>query len=103
MWERSGSVVDCLTYRGHCIVVLELDTFILALVQPRKTHPCLTERLLMGCKKSNQTIKIYIQTKADLSEFSPELARTHHHTQTHHTHPIALKFIAIPNKHDSKT
>ena len=27
----------------------------LVLVQPRKTHPFLTERLLMGCKESNQT------------------------------------------------
>ena len=27
----------------------------LALVQPRKTHPYITERLLMGCKEPNQT------------------------------------------------
>ena len=29
----------------------------LVLVQPRKTHPFITERLLMGCKESNQTNK----------------------------------------------
>ena len=29
----------------------------LVLVQPRKTCPCLTERLLMGRKESNQTNK----------------------------------------------
>ena len=29
----------------------------LVLVQPRKTCPCLNERLLMGCKESNQTNK----------------------------------------------
>ena len=29
----------------------------LVLVQPRKTHPCLTERLLMGRKESNQSNK----------------------------------------------
>ena len=29
--------------------------FFLVLVQPRKTHPCLTEILLMGRKESNQT------------------------------------------------
>ena len=29
----------------------------LVLVQLRKTHPSLTERLLMGCKESNQTNK----------------------------------------------
>ena len=27
----------------------------LVLVQPRKMRPCLIERLLMGCKESNQT------------------------------------------------
>ena len=27
----------------------------LVLVQPRKTRPCLTERLVMGRKESNQT------------------------------------------------
>ena len=30
----------------------------LVLVQPRKTRPCLTEKLLMGLKESNQTNKI---------------------------------------------
>ena len=30
----------------------------LVLVQSRKTHPCLTERLLMGRKESNQTKNI---------------------------------------------
>ena len=29
----------------------------LVLIQHRKTRPCLTERLLMGRKESNQTIK----------------------------------------------
>ena len=45
----------------HCVVVLEQDTFMiypsLVLVKPRKTRPCLTERLLMGRKESNQTNK----------------------------------------------
>ena len=40
----------------HCVVVLEQDIYpSLVLVQPRKTCPCLTERLLMGRKESNQT------------------------------------------------
>ena len=30
----------------------------LVLVQPRKTPPYITERLLMGCKESNQTKNI---------------------------------------------
>ena len=39
-------------------MVLEKDTVIypsLVLVQTRKTRPCLTKRLLMGRKESNQT------------------------------------------------
>ena len=35
----------------------------LELVQPRKTHPCLTERLLMGHKESNQTNKKLINAQ----------------------------------------
>ena len=44
-------------HRRHCVVVLEQGTFYpsLVLVQPRKTRPCLTERLLMGRKESKQT------------------------------------------------
>ena len=45
-------------HQRHCVVVLEQDTFIrpsLVLVQPRKTLPYITERLLMGRKESNQT------------------------------------------------
>ena len=56
--EHSGSVVKCLTRdrevepcRRHCVVVLEHS---LVLVQSRKTHPCLTNRLLMGRKETNQ-------------------------------------------------
>ena len=62
-WERSGSVVECCgrgfePHRRHCVVVLEKDIYpSLILVQPRKTRPCLTERLLMGRTESNQTNK----------------------------------------------
>ena len=66
MWERSGSVVECLTQDqgprvpaspaslrcGPCARHIYPS---LVLVQPRKTCPCLTERLLMGGKESNQT------------------------------------------------
>ena len=37
--------------RRHCVVVLEHN---LVLVHSRKTHPCLTERLLMGRKQIKQ-------------------------------------------------
>ena len=75
IWSGLGSAVaQCLipesrprgcgfeSHRRHCDVVFEQDTFILALivlVQPRKTHSCLTERLLMKRKESNQTSKIW--------------------------------------------
>ena len=40
-----------------CVVILEQDIHpSLVLVQPRKTRPCSTIRLLMGRKESNQTV-----------------------------------------------
>ena len=68
LWERSGSVVECLTrdrraaglepHQRHCVVSLSKNINpSLVLVQPRKTRPFITERLLMGCKESNQTNK----------------------------------------------
>ena len=68
--EHSGSVVECLTRdpRGngfephlrHCVVSLSKNINpSLVLVQPRKTRPYITERLLMGRKESNQ-IKTYV-------------------------------------------
>ena len=35
----------------------------LVLVQPRKTCPFITERLLMGCKESNQTKQVELSMK----------------------------------------
>ena len=45
--------------RRHCVMVLEQG---LVLIQPRKTRPCLTERLLMGRKESKQTKKHNLYT-----------------------------------------
>ena len=46
-------------HQRHCVVSLSKTINpSLVLVQPRKTHPFITERLLMGCKESNQTNKI---------------------------------------------
>ena len=52
-------------HQCHCVVVLEQDTVYprLVLVQPRQTHPCLTERLLMECKESNQTKQNHVLVK----------------------------------------
>ena len=45
-------------HRRHCIVSLSKNINpSLVLVQPRKTCPFITERLLMGHKESNQTNK----------------------------------------------
>ena len=45
-------------YRHHCVVSLSKNIYpSLVLVQPRKTRPFITERLLMGRKESNQTNK----------------------------------------------
>ena len=62
--ECNGSVVECLT-RDREAAGLSLTGVTalwslgkthpsLVLVQPRKTRPCLTERLLMGRKESNK-------------------------------------------------
>ena len=49
----------------HCVVSLSKNINpSLVLVQLRKTHPFIAERLLMGHKESNQTNK---QTKAQIS------------------------------------
>ena len=45
-------------HRCHCVVSLSKNiNHSLVLVQPRKTRPFITERLLMGRKESNQTNK----------------------------------------------
>ena len=65
LWELIDRVLDS-RRRGrgfephwrHCIASLSKNinpSFVL--VQPRKTCPFITERLLMGCKESNQTNK----------------------------------------------
>ena len=64
--KRSGRVLDSRP-RGHgyephwrrCVVSFSKNINPnLVLVQPRKTHLFITERLLIGCKTSNQTNKI---------------------------------------------
>ena len=42
-------------HRRHCVVSLSKNINpSVVLVQPRKTRPFITERLLMGCKESNK-------------------------------------------------
>ena len=53
-WRMRGRGLK--PHRGHCLVSLSKSINpCLVLVQPRKTHPFITERLLMGPKESNQT------------------------------------------------
>ena len=62
----SGRVIDSRprgpgfeSHRRHCVVSLSKNINpSLVLVQPRKTRPFITERLLMGRKQSNQKEKL---------------------------------------------
>ena len=63
------------TNQRHCLVSLSKNINpSLVLVQHRKTGPYITERMLMGCKESNQTktkhIFCYYQAKiSDIETF----------------------------------
>ena len=47
-------------HRPHCVVSLSKNiNSSLVLVQPKKTCPFITERLLMGRQKSNQTNRLF--------------------------------------------
>ena len=70
-------------HRHHCVVSLSKNiNSSLVLVQPRKTCPFITERLLMGCKESNQTnkqiplneavLEIFVITCVKVFRFVPE-------------------------------
>ena len=55
-WHLGGAVVECLTRDQGATVSSLTGVTALVLVQQRKTHPCLIERLLMGRKESNQIL-----------------------------------------------
>ena len=57
-WRPRGRWLE--PHRRHCVVSLSTNIKpSLVLVQPRKTRPFITERLLMGCEESNQTNKTF--------------------------------------------
>ena len=59
-------------HRRHCVVSLSKNiNSSLVLVQPRKTRPVITERLLIGRKESNQTNK-----QTDITEHTLLVADT---------------------------
>ena len=54
----------------HCVVSLSKNINpSLVLVQPRKTRPFITERLLMGRKESNQTNRLCLRINSALVEY----------------------------------
>ena len=56
--SKTSKVCGFEPHRHHCVVSLSKNINpSLVLVQPRKTRPFITERLLMGRKESNQTNK----------------------------------------------
>ena len=57
-WTRNPWIYNQTHHRRHCVVSLSKNINpSLVLVQPRKTRPFITVRLLMGRKESNQTNK----------------------------------------------
>ena len=57
-------------HRHHCVLSLSKNINpSLVLVQPRKTRPFITERLLMGRKESNQTNKSSISNGPCFNSF----------------------------------
>ena len=63
--QRSGSVVECLTQVREAAGSSLTSVTALVLVQPRKTRPCLTERLLMRRKESNQSNQLSLPHQDD--------------------------------------
>ena len=62
-------------HRRHCVVSLSKNINpSLVLVQPRKTRPFITERLLKGHKESNQTNKQTNKQKLTVSTVVPTAA-----------------------------
>ena len=93
--ERSGPVIECLTRdRGATGSSLTGATALwslskthfssLVLVHPRKTRPCLTERLLMERKESNQTnIEILPKLRQCISYFQTTVALSYDLAKNH--------------------
>ena len=69
-------------HRCHCLVYLSKNiNHSLVLVQPRKTCPFITERLLMGCNESNQTNKNKAVTPVRLESTTPQSQVKHFTTE----------------------
>ena len=59
-------------HRRHCVVSLSKNINpSLVLVQLRKTHPFITERLLMGGKESNQTKQNFVHILSLVTDNNP--------------------------------
>ena len=90
-------------HRRHCVVVLEQDIYpSLVLVQPRKTRPYITERLLMGRKESNQTNKFYTERRLISGLASTLLIRVNVKKMLHnlgiHIHNHNILFLLLSKR-----
>ena len=63
-------------HRRYCIVSLSKNIYpslVHVLVQPRKTCPFIIERLLLGCKESNQTKQTQVLLYIKLASYEPHM------------------------------
>ena len=98
--RRSGKLLDRRPRgRGfephwhHCVVSLTRHIHpSLVLVQPRKTHPYITERLLMGCKESIIQQPAQLKVKVKLGP-----AKLPHTVPSFH---LTISFMKIHTKLD---
>ena len=84
-------------HRRHCVVSLSKNINpSLVLVQPRKTRPFITERLLMGRKESNQTNLEFLSTSLKSSE--PTHVKILHCWKSHVTAHNHMYLLVFQNK-----
>ena len=88
-------------HRRHCVVSLGKNNYpSLLLVQPRKTRPFITERLLIGRKESNQTLLYCITFSLTFTKFVFSHTKT---TNITSTTSIFTIFSFWPNLLDRNT
>ena len=100
--ERSGRVLETEPHRRHCVVSLSTNINpSLEVVQPRKTGPFITERLMMGHKESNQTNQAMVEAFNSLEGLPDRLqvvmkeikSRTQHLVQPSVSEVTKLRYI----------
>ena len=83
-------------YRRHCVVSLSKNIYpSLVLVQPRKTRPFITVRLLMGHKESNQTYKQGLDEMSQSGLDQMSQSRLDEMSQSSSTHQESKMFNTV--------